>query len=331
MIDRDSKNFAAKFRTSLGREIFYEYHDVPGSVPLIFLNGLSDSYAQWKAVAGLTQIKRSFLFIDLIGQGQSLQHEFDSGKQCDYRIGMDQQGQTVFELCEKLNIAAFGLVGFSYGGGVALWLAQNAPEKIHELVLFLPFLLRLDLAFPLSRLWYFQYGLMKKMTPAFLRAPYDLIEKSYEHFVHDYMHFRFSQRIPCARAREASIQISEGIMAFNVFHVLQDLPDRKLHLVSSDLDTLISKRLVHEFWSKLPDSKKQSWTRVTDGQHLLLEQNPVFCALLLQSLLALKSLETPIVRQLTTQDRVIFPDSGGETPNVFSKNSEHLTARSRLR
>lgn len=299
-------NQTQTFTTALDREIFYEYHEVPGTVPLIFLNGLSDSYQEWKKIAGLTQLDRSLLFVDLLGQGQSLEKEFASGKQYDYRITIEQQGETLLDLCRQLRIADYGLVGFSYGGGLALWLAQRAPERTQNLILFLPFLLRLDLAFPLSRLFHFQYDLMKKMTPAFMQAPYHLIEKSYEHFVHDYMHFRFSQRIPHQLHREAAIQISEGIMNFNVFHVLQDLPDHKLHLVSSDLDTLIPKSLAREFWTRLPDSKKQSWTRITDGEHLIFEQNPVFCASLLRSLLKHESISLPVERKLTTQDQPSF-------------------------
>lgn len=303
-----NNNFEQPFKTSSGRTIFYEFQKKGKDVPLIFLNGLSDSYLEWKRVASLTELKRSFLFVDLIGQGQSLENEFASGKKYDYRISIEQQGQALLELCRHLKISEFGLVGFSYGGGLALWLAQNSPERIHELILFLPFLLRLDLAFPLSRLFHFQYDLMKKLTPSFLQAPYHLIEKSYEHFVHDYMHFRFSDRIPNPLHREAAIQISEGIMNFNVFHILQDLPEAKLHLVSSDLDTLIPKSLVREFWQCLPNSKKQTWTRLTDGEHLIFDQNPVFCASLLQSLLCEPLHEAPLERKMTTLDLQISSD-----------------------
>jgi pimeloyl-ACP methyl ester carboxylesterase len=290
------------FETSSGREIFYEYDHQKKGIPVIFLNGLSDSYSEWKKVAGLTQLNRPFLFVDLIGQGRSLDKEFASGKKYNYRVSIEQQGKALLELCRHLKISEFSLAGFSYGGGLALWLAQNQPERVHNLILFLPFLLRLDLAFPLSRLFHFQYDLMKKMTPSFLQAPFHIVEKSYEHFVHDYMHFRFSKRIPHHMHREAAIQISEGIMNFNVFHILSDLPDGKLHLVSADLDTLIPKSLVREFWSRLPDSKKQSWTRLTDGEHLIFDQNPVVCASLLQSLLAMPVQEAPVERKITTQD-----------------------------
>jgi pimeloyl-ACP methyl ester carboxylesterase len=290
------------FETSLGREIFYEYDKSKKGVPIVFLNGLSDSYSEWKKVAGLTQLDRPFLFVDLIGQGKSLDKEFASGKKYDYRITIEQQGHALLELCRHLKISEFSLAGFSYGGGLALWLAQNQPERVLDLILFLPFLLRLDLAFPLSRLLHFQYDMMKKMTPPFLHAPFHIVEKSYEHFVHDYMHFRFSSRIPQHMYREAAIQISEGIMNFNVFKILRDLPEGKLHLVSADLDTLIPKSLVREFWSRLPDSKKQSWTRLTDGEHLIFDQNPVVCASLLQSLLAMPPQDVPLERKITTQD-----------------------------
>ncbi len=290
------------FKTSSGREIFYEFDQSKRGIPVIFLNGLSDSYSEWKKIAGLTQLNRPFLFVDLIGQGKSLDKEFASGKKYDYRISVEQQGKALLELCRFLKISEFSLSGFSYGGGLALWVAQSQPERVRDLILFLPFLLRLDLAFPLSRLLHMQYDILKKMTPSFLQTPFQIIEKSYEQFVHDYMHFRFSKRIPQSMQREAAIQISEGIMNFNVFHILNDLPEGKLHLVSCDLDTLIPKSLVREFWSRLPASKKQSWTRLIDGEHLIFDQNPVVCASLLQSLLAMPQQEDPVERKMTTQD-----------------------------
>lgn len=292
-----------KFLTSLQREIFYEFKPgIEAEPPIVFLNGLSDSYEDWKEIVGLSVVKRSLLFVDLIGQGRALQSEFASGLQYDYRISLEQQGLCLLELCEFLKINSFSLAGFSYGGGLALWLAQEVPERIDRLILFLPFLLRLDLAFPLSRFFHFQYDLIKKMTPSFLHMPYQMFEKSYEHFVHDYMHFRFTERIPHPMYREAAVQISEGIMNFNVFHILNRLPDSKLHLVSADLDTLIPKSLIREFWGRLPDSKKQTWIRLTDGEHLIFEQNPIFCAQLLDELLASPMTPEPIEIKTSIQD-----------------------------
>lgn len=291
------------FLTSLNREITYEYHSSEQGTPLIFLNGLSDSYMEWKKISSLTKLKTPFLFVDLIGQGASLQAEFSLGEKYDYKISLEQQGQCLIELCDFLSIPKFGLVGFSYGGGLALWLAHLYPEKIEKLILFLPFLLRLDLAFPISRFLHSQYDLMKKITPAFFQSPYRMFEKSYENFVRDYMHFRFTDRIPHPLYREAAVQISEGVMNFNVFSILQNLPDGQLHLVSSDLDTLIPKSLMREFWSRLPHEKKQTWTRITDGEHLLFDQNPVFCAQLLENLLAYPHSDKPIELKVSTLDR----------------------------
>ncbi len=289
------------FLTSLNREIYYEYHPGEGT-PIIFLNGLSDSFNEWKKVTSLTNLKRPFLYVDLIGQGLSLRKEFSSGLKFDYRIKPEDQGLCLMELCDFLNIESLSLVGFSYGGGLALWLAYKYPERIQDLILFLPFLLRLDLAFPMSRFWHSQYDLFKKLTPAFLQTPYQLIEKSYSHFVHDYMHFRFTDRITDPMYREAAVQISEGIMNFNVFEILDQLPDHKLNLISSDLDTLIPKSLMREFWNRLPENKKQSWTRITDGEHLILDQNPAFAASLLTRLLNESFQESPREVKISTLD-----------------------------
>ena len=63
-------------------------------------------------------------------------------------------------------------------------------------------------------------------------------------------------------------------MDFNTFDVLGHVPDGSVHLITSECDTLVPRSLYREFWNRLPGAKRGSWTRVPDGEHLLLEQKP---------------------------------------------------------
>jgi 3-oxoadipate enol-lactonase len=51
----------------------------------------------------------------------------------DYRL--DQLGQDVLALADKLNLPRFAFCGISMGGAVGQWLALNAPQRLTKVVL----------------------------------------------------------------------------------------------------------------------------------------------------------------------------------------------------
>lgn len=273
------------FTTSTGRELVYSFIPGTGS-PLIFLNGLGDSMDCWSEVLRLAQIQRPCLMVDLPGQGASLQRDLDLQKSYQYSLTVEQQVQFVSELLAELNIDRFGVVGFSYGGGVALGLATRFQQKIEDLILLLPFILRLDLSFPLSRFWVAQFDFMKALTPKELRQPFHMIERSYERFIGHYMDFRYLKRIPVAKYRQVAVELSRGIMEFNSFKAIPYLPASKLVVATSGMDTLVPQSLYQEFWYRIPEDRKQAWINIVDGEHLIIEQAPAFVAKLINQALA---------------------------------------------
>jgi hypothetical protein len=89
------------------------------------------------------------------------------------------------------------------------------------------------------------------------------------------------------------MDLTEGIMPFNAFEVLADLPDNSVHLVTVENDTLVPKSLYLEIWDRLPESKKCSWLNIKDGEHLIFEQAPLFCAQWIETALNLRSSSRP--------------------------------------
>lgn len=265
------------FTATSDRDLVFSLREGAG-VPLVFLNGLSDSMDSWSEVLDLSGITRPCLLVDLPGQGDSLLREQQSGKSFNYRLSIDDQVTALNELLGFLNIEKFGLVGFSYGGGVALSAASLFKDQVEELILMLPFILRLDLSFPLSRLWVAQFDLLKSLTPKNFRHPYHVMEKSYERFIEHYMNFRYLKRIPDEKNRQIAVDLSRGIMDFNSFEVLSLIPDKKLVLLTSGMDTLVPQSLYQEFWYRIPDHKKRAWVHAHDGEHLIMEQAPEFVA-----------------------------------------------------
>ncbi|MCK6599405.1 MAG: alpha/beta hydrolase [Bdellovibrionaceae bacterium] len=278
------------FKTTQERELYYEYETLDESTKssgdlIVFLNGLSDSIESWSHIKTYFKTSHSFLFIDMIGQGKSLEKEEAlTDIFFDYRISAEQQADGIKELIDFLEIKKnFHLVGFSYGGGIAIRFASLFPYKIKKLILFLPYIIRLDLAFPLQRLWAGQINFFKNVTP--LRPSMMIFDQAYQKMMREYMNYRFSNKIPDGHKRQISIQLTEGIMPFNAFHFFQSLPSHAVHLITVDHDTLVPKSLYQETWDRLPEEKKCTWLRIEDGEHLIFDQSPLFCVNWIESLI----------------------------------------------
>lgn len=239
----------------------------------VFLNGLGDEHTSWKSfVDKLDKVDR--LQLDLRGQGLSLAKRLEYAPKSQFRIGLRTQSEDVFAVLNHLGIKEkVTLVGNSYGGGVAFDFASRYPERVKRLALIVPYILRLDRTFPMQRLWSWQWRTARSfgLIPS---AVANTVESAYENFLSAYMNQRFQDRMNDTDRRRVAIDLSHGIMEFDAFEVLERLPDASVFLLSSDCDTLIPRSLFREFWRRLPLAKQGHWTRVPDGEHLILEQKP---------------------------------------------------------
>lgn len=282
------------FTTSKNRVVYYELDYNENTEVVVFLNGLADSLDSWVKVKSYFKGKQSTLFIDLIGQGKSITEEINSknGQNLDFKVSVDDQAEAVKEVWSSLNInSKFHLLGFSYGGGVAIRAATLFPELIDKIILFLPYIIRLDLAFPIQRMWAGQMEFLKNLT--LFKPQMNALGDSYQKIVRDYMNFRFSKHIPDNNIRRVSMDLTEGIMPFNAFEYFDQLPDRSVHLITVEHDTLVPKSLYYEIWSRLPESKKCSWLNIKDGEHLIFEQAPMYCAQWIEKILNFKDSPVP--------------------------------------
>lgn len=266
------------FKTSQGRTVYFEFDIKERKETIVFLNGLSDSIESWTSVKSYLGENYSTLFIDLIGQGEALNEELEfSQSNFNYKISADEQSKAIKEVCDSLNIkSGLNLVGFSYGGGIAIRFSTLFPELVKKLILFLPYTIRLDLAFPLQRLWAGQLGMLKNFN--FFKPHMSILGDSYQKMIRDYMNVRFSKHIPDIKRRQVSMDLTEGIMSFNAFEIFSLLPDKVVHLITAERDSLVPKSLYQEIWNSIPDTKKYSWLNIKDGEHLIFEQAPLYCA-----------------------------------------------------
>lgn len=258
-----------------GKKIFYHYHPKAQEKFIsVFLNGLSDSHRSWHKVVEIFQHDHSFLLIDLLGQGESLQYQINHEENLNFQFNVEDQCRALSEVLTHLEIRKkINLVGFSYGGGIALKWASLHPQKIQKLILLVPFIIRLDQAHPVARFWWQQFEKLQTL-PGLPGRQMQMWNRLYDHFLHAYMHQRFHDRIPSKPEREAAVQLTEEIMKFNSFEVLNLLPKASTYLLTVEKDSLVPRSLYHELWERIPDSIKKAWLIVPDGEHLLLEQAP---------------------------------------------------------
>jgi pimeloyl-ACP methyl ester carboxylesterase len=111
-----------------GRRIAYRSGG-SGSL-LVLLHGITSNSATWDLV--LSKLARRYTVIapDLLGHGRS------DKLRGDYSVGA--HANTVRDLLDALGHASATFIGHSLGGGVALQLAYQYPERVDRLVLVAP-------------------------------------------------------------------------------------------------------------------------------------------------------------------------------------------------
>lgn len=96
--------------------------------PIVLLHGLGGSIYDWRHLLKPLSEDRRAIAPDLLGAGES-----DKPEGADYSVRA--QARRVKGLLDALKVERAVVVGNSYGGGVALALAQDWPERVERLVL----------------------------------------------------------------------------------------------------------------------------------------------------------------------------------------------------
>ncbi len=111
-----------------GRTVAYR---TGGSGPLLVLiHGITSNSATWDRVLPRLARRYTVLAPDLLGHGRS------DKRRGDYSVGA--HANTVRDLLDALGHERATFVGHSLGGGVALQLAYQYPERVENLVLVAP-------------------------------------------------------------------------------------------------------------------------------------------------------------------------------------------------
>jgi pimeloyl-ACP methyl ester carboxylesterase len=98
--------------------------------PLIVLHGLGDSQHSWRAVTAELATRYRIFGLDLPGCGLSARP--------DASYGLDWQARTTASWLTQMGLEQHDVMGHSYGGGVALWLALHHGRALRRLALVAP-------------------------------------------------------------------------------------------------------------------------------------------------------------------------------------------------
>jgi pimeloyl-ACP methyl ester carboxylesterase len=95
--------------------------------PMVLLHGLNDCHLSWRSVASALARDRLVLVLDLPGHGLSARP--------DATYELRWYAHAVARWLETLSLDTIDVVGHSFGGGVALVMLLECPERIRRLVL----------------------------------------------------------------------------------------------------------------------------------------------------------------------------------------------------
>lgn len=105
--------------------LFYE--EIGAGEPIIFLhNAFSRGILAFSAQISVLQTKYRCILPDLRGHGRTLCNEL--------KWTIPQLADDIVELMDKLKISKVNLIGFSMGGGVALYIANKYPDRVRSLI-----------------------------------------------------------------------------------------------------------------------------------------------------------------------------------------------------
>ncbi|HHW95490.1 MAG TPA: alpha/beta fold hydrolase [Mogibacterium sp.] len=107
------------------------YHDQGEGFPVIFIHGSGpgvSAWANWRLIIPKISPYRRVLAPDMVGFGYTERPE-------GVEYTMDNWVQQMVDFMDALGIAQADLVGNSFGGGLALAMAVEYPERVRKLIL----------------------------------------------------------------------------------------------------------------------------------------------------------------------------------------------------
>ncbi|HWR13045.1 MAG TPA: alpha/beta hydrolase [Rectinemataceae bacterium] len=257
-------------KTIVAGGIAVNYHDMGSGDPVVFIHGSGPgvtAWANWRLVLPKLAPTRRVIAPDMIGFGYTERLE---GAQ----FNMDVWGKQLVDFLDELNLEKVDLVGNSFGGALALWMAIHHPGRVRKIVLMGSMGTEFKLTAGLDNVWGYQpsFEAMDAAIHSFVCdktiATPDLIKMRYEASIRPGYQESFGRMFPAPRQNSVDMMASKygDIAAIQndtlIIHGREDqvIPPE----ASMTLFSLIPKAQLHMF------GNCGHWTQI--------EQNARFCA-----------------------------------------------------
>lgn len=177
------------------------YHDQGKGEPILLIHGSGPgvtAWANWRGVIPELSARARVIAPDMLGFGYT---QCPAGRRLDPEAWVKQ----LTGLLDALDIATVSVVGNSFGGAIALALAQRHPQRVKRLVLMGSAGLSFPITEGLEKVWGYQPSLqaMGELMEVFAYDHSlindDLVRMRYEASIRDDVQSRFAQLFPAPR------------------------------------------------------------------------------------------------------------------------------------
>ncbi|MBB1609266.1 MULTISPECIES: alpha/beta fold hydrolase [unclassified Pseudomonas] len=177
------------------------YHDQGKGEPILLIHGSGPgvtAWANWRGVIPELSARARVIAPDMIGFGYT---QCPAGRRLDPEAWVNQ----LTGLLDALDIASVSVVGNSFGGAIALALAQRHPQRVKRLVLMGSAGLSFPITEGLEKVWGYQPSLqaMGELMGVFAYDHSlindDLVRMRYEASIRDDVQTRFARLFPAPR------------------------------------------------------------------------------------------------------------------------------------
>lgn len=177
------------------------YHDQGKGEPILLIHGSGPgvtAWANWRGVIPELSARARMIAPDMLGFGYT---QCPAGRRLDPEAWVNQ----LTGLLDALDIATVSVVGNSFGGAIALALAQRHPQRVKRLVLMGSAGLSFPITEGLEKVWGYQPSLqaMGELMGVFAYDHSlindDLVRMRYEASIRDDVQSRFAQLFPAPR------------------------------------------------------------------------------------------------------------------------------------
>jgi len=187
------------------------YHDYgSGGTPVVFVHGSGPgvtAWANWRLVLPKIAASRRVMAPDMVGFGYTDRPE-------GIQFNMDVWGKQLIDFMDALKLDIIDIVGNSFGGGLALYMAIHHPRRIRKLVLMGSMGTEFKITAGLDNVWGYQpsFDTMKSAINSFVvnkaLAGDDMVKMRYEASIRPGYQESFGRMFPAPRQHSVDMMAS---------------------------------------------------------------------------------------------------------------------------